>query len=249
MESEYADLYTMFSNRCALITATIEPNVPDLVQVDITQRKADYLNALKFYRKALDIPIYFLENSNYDLAGDKDFQEIFKTGVELLKFPVSTKPELGKGYQEFQLLDAAISGLPDEFKSIIKLTGRYRVENIVDLSELSTTGLIADLHRKMEVAITGCFIAERGFYEQHMQGLYEKCNDAAGEWIERVLYRKIKEEHLWDKVSMFPENPTYKGVPGSHDGTLERHPLKMKLRNAERKVLRALNVHQFPYEY
>jgi hypothetical protein len=101
----------------------------------------------------------------------------------------------------------------------------------------------------MEVTITGCFISDREYYSDQIAGLFKDCNDDKGEWIEKVLYRNIKQKDLWAQVDLFPENPIYKGVPGSHDGTLERHPLKMKLRNAERKVLRALNVHQFPYEY
>lgn len=239
----------MNEQRCILITGTIVPNDPNLVQGDIDVRKNEYLKALAFYRQELDLPIYFLENSNYDFDEDSEFQALFPSGVELIKFPPSAHHEKGKGYQEFEMIDRAVERLSDEFDSFIKLTGRYIVENIKELAKIPVNALMADLHRKMEVAITGCFIADSAFYSSHISGLYKKCDDESGEWIERVLYRTIKEKDLWSKVDLFPENPIYKGVPGSHSGTLERHPMKMKLRNAERKVLRALNMHQFPYEY
>ena len=234
---------------CVLITGTIVPNVPELLQSDVQHRREEYLAALRFYRAELDLPIYFLENSSFDVESDEAFRQLFEQGIELRKFPPSEHREKGKGYQEFEVLDRAIAQLPPQFTSIIKVTGRYKVANIKHLSGLSVNGIIADLHRKMEVAITGCFIADRKFYVEYIAGLYEHCNDEEGAWIERVLYKTIKQKELWARVDLFPENPIYKGVPGSHDGTLERHPLKMKLRNAERKVLRALNVHQFPYEY
>lgn len=239
----------MKASRCILITATIAPELQGLSRGTVRQRREEYLSSLRFYRSLFEWPIYFLENSNYDVSGDPEFKVLLENGVVLLKFPPSANPQRGKGYQEFQVLDLAVAQLPKHFTSFIKLTGRYRVENIAALAELKVNGLLADFHRKTEVAITGCFISERAFYERHISSLFEDCNDDTGDWIERVLYRKIKQEGLWDKVDMFPENPIYKGIPGSHDGTLERHPLKMKLRNAERKVLRALNVHQFPYEY
>lgn len=239
----------MMNDRCILITGTLVPNVSDLIEIDVERRRLEYLVALRFYRKVLDMPIYFLENSIYDLKSDNEFQAVFSSGVELMKFPPSALPEKGKGYQEFEILDLAVDRLSEQFNSIVKLTGRYVVENIKALADLPVNGLIADLHRKMEVAITGCFIADTTFYSAQISGLFEQCNDEKGDWIERVLYQKIKEEKLWSQVGLFPENPIYKGVPGSHVGTLERHPLKMKLRNAERKVLRALNMHQFPYEY
>ena len=225
------------------------PNVPDILQSDVQRRRDEYLAALRFYRTELDLPIFFLENSSYDVEGDEDFQNLFEQGIELMKFPPSKHPEKGKGYQEFEVLDQAVSQLSEQYASIIKVTGRYIVENIKQLAGLSVSGIVADLHRKMEVAITGCFIADRKFYTEYFAGLYQSCNDENGDWIERVLYQTIKQKELWARVDLFPENPIYKGVPGSHDGTLERHPLKMILRNAERKVLKALNMHEFPYEY
>ncbi len=239
----------MEKSRCVLITGTIVPNAPNLLQSDTQRRRDEYLAALRFYREALDLPIFFLENSSYDVEADKELQDLFDQGIELMKFSPSAHPEKGKGYQEFEVLDNAVMLLPEKYSSFIKITGRYIVENIKALASLPVNGLMADLHRKMEVTITGCFISDREFYSDQIAGLFKDCNDDKGEWIEKVLYRNIKQKDLWAQVDLFPENPIYKGVPGSHDGTLERHPLKMKLRNAERKVLRALNVHQFPYEY
>ena len=239
----------MAERRCVLITGTIIPTVPGLQQSDVQSRRDEYLAALHFYRDALKLPIFFLENSGYDVEADKEFQDLFMQGIELMKFTPSEDPEKGKGYQEFEMLDNAVGQMPERYTSFIKITGRYIVENIKALACLPVNGLMADLHRKTKVTITGSFISDRKFYSEYIDGLYNDCNDDKGAWIERVLYRTIKEQKLWDRVDLFPKNPIYKGVPGSHEGTLERHPLKMKLRNAERRVLRALNVHQFPYEY
>ena len=90
----------MKQRRCILVTGTILPNVPDLVQANVEARRQEYLAAMQFYRDQLDLPIYYLENSSYDLNSDPEFQGLFSSGVELMKIPPSGHPELGKGYQE-----------------------------------------------------------------------------------------------------------------------------------------------------
>ena len=70
-----------------------------------------------------------------------------------------------------------------------------------------------------------------------------------GRYIEKVLYERLKGSTAWNQCALFPFNPLIEGVSGSHGGDTGRHPLKMKLRNLERKLLRMTGAREFKLEY
>lgn len=239
------------NKRALLITGTIVPNSNFVAHTDIKQRRDEYYSSLLFYAANFQKDdLYFLENSSYDFSTDIEFQKLFlDKRITLLKFPVSDKFNQGKGYQEFEMLDAAVSKLSDSYNSFIKITGRYQVSNLKGLTNFYCDGLVADFHKKFKVTQTNVFYFNGNFYNKYLKSLYLKVNDDKGIYIERVIYEFLKSNGIKKNIKLFKENPIIVGVSGSYGGTLNRNKLKMKIRNMERKLLSLVGVNQFLIEY
>jgi len=106
------------------MTATIQPNTIMVERSDVQQRLSDYKSCIKFYLSEVNLPIYFIENSEFDLESDPDFIEFNKSErFNIIRINALQEKEKGKGYQEFYALDRAV----DEFVKesyLIKVTGR-----------------------------------------------------------------------------------------------------------------------------
>ena len=91
-------------------------------------RRQQYLTALRYYTRFA--PVYFLENSGYDLFGDADFATI--AGAHLRSIPAQANEGRGKGYREFHALDVWQAGESEPPGRIVKITGRDNFANIRD---------------------------------------------------------------------------------------------------------------------
>lgn len=231
------------------MTATIRPNTTMVSRADVEERLADYKKCIRFYLDQTNLPIYFLENSDYDLSEDVDFKEYQASKrFHLLRFESHPDTEKGKGFQEFYTLDRFVKNHL-EADVLIKVTGRYVVKNIAKLIPHLKAPLNIDLHRKMKVAITGFFAVDKSGYLDHFYEKYSLANDAEGRYIEHVLYDEIMHSDLKSKTQLLPENPQYRGVSGSYGGSLERNKYKMMVRGVERSLNRSLGIPQFLIEY
>lgn len=239
----------MNSATCIVLTATVNPAGPLIAQSDPARRLAEYEQVLEMYANELPYPIFFAENSGFDPSDSDIIRKLVQSGrVKHIAAPQSTRPEKGKGYQEFEMLDNVIAQLADEYDSFVKITGRYYLPNAAQLIAETPAGIRIDRHRKMKVAITGFFHCRTAFYRQHISGIFREADDEKGVFIEHVLYSKLATVSP-DLVALFAENPAYRGVSGSHGNSMQRHPLKMKLRNAERKLLKMAGKQEFLIEY
>jgi hypothetical protein len=231
------------------MTATIQPNTIMVERNDVQQRLSDYKTCIKFYLSEVSLPIYFIENSAFDLASDPDFIEFDKSErFNIIRIEALAEREKGKGYQEFYALDRAIEEFVKE-SFLIKVTGRYLVRNISGIIPKMTRQLNIDMHKKMAVAITGFFGVNRDLYQKHFAGLYADVNDSKGVFIEHVLYREIFGSDLIRYTGLLPENPDYEGVSGSHGNSMKRNKYKMKVRSLERMINKSLGIPQFLIEY
>ncbi|HXB40147.1 MAG TPA: hypothetical protein VNZ49_06365 [Bacteroidia bacterium] len=239
------------NKRAILITGTIVPNSNFVAHTNTEQRRQEYMAGFLFYSLQFpDDDIYFLENSSYNFNADEKFLSLLKeTKITLMKFPVSDKFSEGKGYQEFEMIDGFVEKYFEQYKSLIKITGRYKVLNIKEISTSLTSDMLADSHKKHRVTQTNVFCVTSDFYKHHIKSLYLQVNDAGGRFIEHVVYEKLITENVLNKVNLFSENPVITGFSGSYGGTLSRNKYKMMLRNMERKVLRIFDIHQFLIEY
>jgi hypothetical protein len=237
--------------RALLITGTIVPNSNFVAYANVEERRKEYYDSLLFYSNNFrDDYLFFLENSSYDFAKDKEFQQLLADkNITLLKFPVSDKFNQGKGYQEFEMLDNAIEKLAIEYNSFIKITGRYKVMNLKRLTSFKCEGLVADFHKKTKVTQTNVFYVSGSFYNSNLKGLYLQVDDSKGVYIEKIVYNKIETEKLEKKVRLFSLNPIIVGISGSYGGTLNRNKIKMIIRNVERKLLKVFGINKFLIEY
>lgn len=231
------------------MTATIEPNTVLVTRSDVNQRLQDYKQAVKFYLDHTDLPVYFLENSAFDIDGDADFKHFLeRPNFAVLRSSPHPDQTRGKGFQEFYSLDRFVSeNTKEDF--LIKVTGRYIVRNFPSLIAGLNADVNIDLHRKMKVAITGFFGVSKTVYREHFMDLYSKANDGEGRFIEHVLYDYITGGELINRTALLPENPDYRGVSGSYGQSLHRNKYKMMVRGVERKLIRSVGIKEFLIEY
>jgi len=56
-----------------VLTGTIKPNSNFVAVKSVSERRKQYLEAIKYYCKFC--PVWFLENSEYDIESDNDFKK------------------------------------------------------------------------------------------------------------------------------------------------------------------------------
>lgn len=231
------------------LTGTIAPHTDMVARVDVAQRLEDYKAAIRFYLSYSNLPIVFLENSDYDLEDDPDFEAFINNErFELVRYGHHPDTTRGKGFQEFYMLDHFVrEGLSTP--AMLKVTGRYIVRNIARLEQLIDGPLCIDLHQKKKVAITSVFAVGRELYLDHLAGRYAEANDAEGRFIEHVVYDAIAQSDLMHHTKLLPASPKLEGVSGSYGGSLQRNKYKMMLRSVERSLNRGLGIRSFQIEY
>jgi hypothetical protein len=235
--------------QCLIITATIDPNSVLVTHNDVKQRRDEYLKALNYYLAHYDGTVFFIENSSYKIDEDLMFQEILKhTRLRVIKYPLSQEFAKGKGYQEFEMIDQTVKMIASDYDEFIKLTGRYLVTNFDQLKKQKCKGVVMDRHLKTKVAITSFYKCNINFYLKYLSNGFKEADDSNGVFIEHIIYQKLNKISN-KQVSIFNSNPIFKGVSGSYGGSLNRHPLKMKARNVERKLMRILGLKEFKIEY
>jgi hypothetical protein len=234
---------------CICLTATIEPNTTGVLRSDAAARLSDYKGCIEFYLNQTSLPIYFLENSKYNLEGDPFFKNLEEEGrFTILRYDSHPDRTRGKGFQEFYMLDQFVAK-DLQFPRFIKITGRYLVRNIASIIPAFDSPLNMDLHRKMKVAITGLFASNKDLYQSFFSGAYSKANDDEGVFIEHIIYEIVKSEIPRNLVSLLPQNPYFEGISASYGGSLQRNKYKMMVRGIERKVNSKLGINEFLIEY
>jgi hypothetical protein len=176
-----------------VLTGTIAPNqLADAVR-DPQVRKTEYLQAIDFYSPFSE-RIFFLENSSYPLRKEIAFSQF--QNLHLRELPTSKHPERGKGFQEFEMLDmwmATESLLPACW---LKISGRYIIRNIGEILEEcgheTRASLIIDQNARSCTARTQIFYAASEPYLRTLKDIYRECDDRAGHWIERALFKALK---------------------------------------------------------
>lgn len=133
-------------NIVILMTGTIKPNsFATLALTDPKVRKAQYVEAIKFYLIKTNLNIVFVENSGAILYKEFENHE-HRNRLEFLTYKSEpTIPDKGKGAKELEIISFAVnhSKFISESNAIIKITGRLKVLNILELTSkfLSQTKL------------------------------------------------------------------------------------------------------------
>ena len=203
---------------------------------DALARRRQYLAAARYYARFA--PVYFLENSGYDLLNDKDFTDI--AGVRLRPIAAQEGEHRGKGYREFHALDLWHDSETPSPERILKITGRYLVGNIAALLEECRQApadvMLFDQYSRDRVALTSVFSVSWMDYGKYLRGLYREADDASGSWIERIIYRTLRRHAA--KSQSFRHEPDVGGVSGSSGGRMQGSRLKFLLQQAARSINR-----------
>ncbi len=175
-----------------VLTGTITPNTTLANKhLDPQARRKEYLNAIDFYRQFGTV--YFLENSIYLLGDDPEFQDI--PNVLIRKFPVSNFPEKGKGFQEFEMIDAWINSEVDLPLRWIKVTGRYIYQDFAKIRQECDKNISIDMminqYLFSQWADVAIFCIKTDYYQQYILGIYNQCDDRSRILIERVMYNQL----------------------------------------------------------
>lgn len=235
-----------------VLTATILPNVTGAAAASPETRLAEYRQAVQFCQQYA--PVFFLENSAYPLERHPEFAESPRLRVR--RFAASKNPERGKGYQEFEMLDAWLAAEPQPPACWLKITGRYQLLNLAamlaECRRVQNPPLLIDQIYHKQWARTYLFCVRTAFYQARLRGLYRQCDDRAGDnsFIERVLFRH---QAAWPKgqVQLFQTQPWLRAVAGATGNAypsgrfqwLAKQCLRSLNRLADRRYLRyaALN--------
>jgi len=216
-----------------VLTGTIAPRAIYTAHADAGRRRQEYLDAVRWY--ARHAPVHFLENSGHRFADDADFAAI--AGATYFEHPPSDCFDKGKGYQEFEMLDAWVANAPARPARFLKITGRYIVQNIAqvlaDCADASSARAIVE--RKLwptHSARTDVALFDAGFYRKHIAGLYRECDDSARVYLENVVRRHLEGVA---GIEVFRHYPVKTGMNGSKGIPLPSGPwesTKIALRDA-----------------
>jgi hypothetical protein len=218
-----------------VLTATIIPNVKGAASMDPAIRLGEYRQVLQFCQQFA--PVVFLENSGYPLERHPEFADSPRLRVH--RFAPSASPEHGKGFQEFEMIDAWLAGEQHPPARWLKLTGRYQLLNLdavlAECRRETKHALLIDQLAKQRFARTHLFYTTTAFYQAWIKGLYRQCDDARGEFIEYVLFRAL-EKILPGQARIFKTQPDFLARLGSTGNALPSGSMQWFAKQCLRRV-------------
>jgi hypothetical protein len=237
----------ILNKRAIILTATIIPNSIYTSHVNPENRLNDYITALKFYCNIFKKDdVFFIENSEYDLDNNNLFNELKSTlKFKVIRFPKSNEFDRGKGYQEFEMLQKTIELLKNEYNFYIKITGRYIIKNIYNITKNYKNGYYIDLRTKTKAAEVYLLAFDIDSFNSNIFDAYKLVNDIQGIYIEQILFSNAINTKIKSKVHLF--TPLLSGISGSNSIILKRNIVRVILRNFERVFNRLIGKNQFFY--
>lgn len=226
-----------------VLTGTIAPNATPTVHNNVLVRRDEYVFAIKHYLNFG--PVYFIENSDYPVMNDPFFTTT--PGLQTIQYPKSTQAGHGKGYQEFEMLDAFVNSHLHE-NAFVKITGRYLYKNIGDItprlcSKLFTAGIVIDLLCQKQIAITSLFAVTKSYYTCHLMNAFKDMDDRKDQWAERILYRRVRTTR--NSAILLPA-PILQVISGStgHSINMSTRGFRPWAKNMERRIFSAMGIRE-----
>jgi hypothetical protein len=244
-----ADGMSSMSDVLVFITATINcGQTPDVKRTDPEERQQDYLTAFRAWMSLnCDADIVFCENSQADLAPFREEADKH-TGdctIRLLSFAGNDgAQQKGKGYGEIEMLRYAFNTLPDlqNYRYIIKVSGRYRISNgpqLIEQIRKMSADLICDVHAYLTYGDTRTVAFTPHIALTHLLPYRDEIDDTRGVIIEHLmakcLHRTLLAGGSWAPL---PCTPLCDGISGSWN-TPQRDTLAYRVKqNVKRKLAR-----------
>lgn len=216
---------------CILLTSAIKPHSTAFSKRnDPVQREQDYIGVIRALAQT-NYPIVYCDCSDYPLTNIKKELSFRPADTyEVLQFDGSTfPPPRGKGFGEFQIIKYATehSVLLANCDFIVKITGRYSIENIVEILESIQVGndtvMIADYDRQSRYTYSGLFIARPAFFTEYLFPLENFIDDSKSQFFEIALHKAIQHAvNDGKEVLPFPVKPIVSGVSGTWNVRMAR---------------------------
>lgn len=226
-----------------VLTGTILPNSIKVVYHDWEKRRQEYIYAINYYRQ-FSYKLYFIENSDYDLAHDSAF--CTTEGFRAIQYKKSRHYERGKGFQEFEMLDNFVKNDLQE-NCFVKITGRYIYKNFSSIftsvsRNKNNYELIIDSFVKSKTALTSIFYIRKSTYINRFRKLYLNMDDSINVYAEHVIYNNLSDADY----TFFATTPIINATSGSTGQIMmtNENILKLSLKNMQRKCFRALGIRQ-----
>jgi len=191
-------VFSASKNIVILLTGTINTYNKGFTSFnDPSQRKADYINTIKYYVGKYSYPIVFVENSDENVSADF-IDEVEKKRLEILCFSGNNYPgEIGKGLGEMRCIEFAInnSSFICETSFVFKITGRYKISNAGDFINFykkhPDAELIADLTNNFTNS-QSCIFGFQPFFAKTFLFKYASIlNDSKRIYFEHALAKAV----------------------------------------------------------
>jgi hypothetical protein len=231
-----------------VLTATIIPNAASAAAINPEERLADYRAVVQFCKQFA--PVYFLENSTYPLEKHPEFAD--SNTLRVRRFAPSKNPERGKGYQEFEMLDAWLAAESQPPARWLKITGRYQLLNLpailAECRQDQNQPLLIDQIYRQQWSRSYLFCVQSSFYQAQMKGLYRECDDRNGDYhfIERVLFRHLAQLPA-GQAKLFKTQPRIQGISGTTGIAYPSGRFQWLVKQGLRSLNRMVNQRQLLY--
>jgi len=211
-----------------LLTWTIKPS-PNILFLNIKDPQIRYLQYIKNIIKYICFSnfryIVFCENSWYKIKDSETLiwiAKIFWKKLEILQFKGNSEKAVKKGrwYWENEIIEYAIkhSKLIKESWTFIKITGRYRCENINSIiggsenKDICFSKLMPVSFFKLDTKAvnTAIFKTSVKFFNETLAGAWEDVDDTKIHFLEHVYYVRLKQ--LSKKIYPLPRYPKMRGI-------------------------------------
>jgi hypothetical protein len=229
-----------------VLTATITPNVAGSTAMNPETRLAEYRQVLQFCQQFA--PVIFLENSTYPLERHPEFSN--SPRLQVRRFAPSLTPERGKGFQEFEMLDAWLASEPQPPARWLKITGRYRLLNLpailAECRRNQTQALLIDQVHRLQWTRSYLFCASTAFYQSQLQGIYRQCDDRDDHCIEHILFRTLAKMPA-SQVQLFRTQPRIQAVSGATGAVYPSGSWQWLAKQCLRRLNRVVNRRRLLY--
>lgn len=222
------------NNFVILLTGCVNPQGMILTKLqDKDVRLKQYLYAINWYIKNTDLPIVFVENTNFNL--NQYYTDIMNSDrFEYITFEGNNYDKAkGKGYGEAIIMKYAFnhSTFIKENTYIIKITGRLVVQNISQLlydykkmlSNAKKDIICCDVNRKLTTAFSRIVFMPYSFCVKFFFKEAERINDSQNNEFENVLSDSIHlaiTSHNY-RLSLFKRQYCIIGVSGTTAENIE----------------------------
>lgn len=180
-----------------LLTACVNPRgmIYTALQ-DYSERKSQYMDALRFYLEKTDLPVVFVENTACDFS-DSFMQYVEVGRLEYLCFDGNNYDKsLGKGYGEALIINHAFahSQFLSKSRYVVKITGRLIVKDICSIASspyLNLERVFRSSFRWDDYIWSMLFVCPSNTLKEIFESNQNRIDDSRRVYFEHVLYESL----------------------------------------------------------